>query len=82
MINKIELADKDISIFKFDNFELILNEDNINYILCQNGYFPVDGLISFIKIEDNNYIIKNEDNDKFVISNEDFEKIKEIYLKF
>jgi hypothetical protein len=81
MLDKIEVSEQDELVFEFDNFELTIY-NNEGYILSEEGYFPVEGLQSFKKMDDTNYIIINEDGDRIIISEEDFEKIKEIYLKY
>jgi hypothetical protein len=80
MLDKIEVSEQDELVFEFDNFELTVY-NNEGYILSEEGYFPVEGLQIFKKIDENTYIISNEDGDRIIISEEDFEKIKEIYLK-
>jgi hypothetical protein len=80
MLDKIEVSEQDELVFEFDNFELTVY-NNEGYILSEEGYFPVEGLQSFKKMDENTYIISNEDGDRIIISEEDFEKIKEIYLK-
>jgi hypothetical protein len=81
MLDKIEVSEQDELVFEFDNFELTVY-NNEGYILSEEGYFPVEGLQSFKKMDENTYIISNEDGDRIIISEEDFEKIKEIYLKY
>jgi hypothetical protein len=80
MLDKIEVSEQDELVFEFDNFELTVY-NNEGYILSDTGYFPIEGLQSFKKMDETNYSITNEDSDKMIISEEDFEKIKEIYLK-
>jgi hypothetical protein len=80
MLDKIEVSEQDELVFEFDSFELTIY-NNEGYILSEEGYFPVEGLQSFKKMDENTYIISNEDGDRIIISEEDFEKIKEIYLK-
>lgn len=81
MLDKIEVSEQDELVFEFDSFELTIY-NNEGYILSEEGYFPVEGLQSFKKMDENTYIISNEDGDRIIISEEDFEKIKEIYLKY
>lgn len=80
MLDKIDVAEQDELVFEFDSFELTVY-NNEGYILSDTGYFPIEGLQSFKKMGDINYIIINEDGDRMVISEQDFEKIKGIYLK-
>jgi len=80
MIDQITLSQKEDYNYQFDNFEFVVNGDEHGdqyYILCEEGYFAIDSLENFL-FHDNNYIIINEDDDKFEISIEDFEKIKGI----
>jgi hypothetical protein len=76
----IEIDENDEFVYEFpeSDFELVLHSSG-DYLLCENGYFPVNGLGSF-KPFDNQYVILNEDS-KFFITEEDFEKIKQIYLQ-
>jgi len=51
--------------------------------LSEEGYFAVSGLDSFLKFDDQYVIINVEDSaSKFFITAEDFEKVKDIYLKY
>jgi hypothetical protein len=79
MIDNIEVSEKEESLFQFDNFEFVLHGNDC-YILSDDGYFIIEGLQSFKKMDELTYIIINEEGDKMLISEEDFEKIKEIYL--
>jgi hypothetical protein len=81
MITQIDVSQMDESVFTFDNFEFVLYSDS-SYILSDEGYFLIEGLQSFKKIDDITYILINEEGDKMIISEQDFEKIKDIYLKF
>lgn len=80
MITSIDIDNKEENVYTFKDFELVIHEE-ISYILCDSGYFTIEGLESFKKADENQYIIFNDDNDKFLISEEDFEKVKAIYLK-
>lgn len=80
MLDKIEISEQDEHVFEFNNFEVTVYKNEM-YILSDEGYFSIEGLQTFKKVDDN-YIIINEDRDKMIISDEDFEKIKEIYLKY
>ena len=79
MIYEIIVNDKDELCFNFDNFEFILFGDN-NYLLCDEGYFVVEGLQSFHQLE-NGWSIRNEERDEFILTDEQFELVKEIILK-
>lgn len=79
MLDKITISEQDEHVYQFDNFEFVYYKGD-SYILGENGYFPVDGLQDFKKI-DNDYIVIYED-DKLIINEEDFEKIKNIILNF
>lgn len=79
MIDEIIVNDKDELCFYFDNFEFILFGDN-NYLLCDEGYFVVEGLQSFHQLE-NGWSIRNEERDEFILTDEQFELVKEIILK-
>lgn len=81
MLNKIDISDEDTHVFQFDAFEFVLHKEN-SYILCEEGYFAIEGLHNFKKIDESTYIIINEEEDKFIIDEDDFEKIKEIYINF
>lgn len=78
MIDQIIVNDKDELCFNFDNFEFILFDID-NYILCDSGYFVVEGLQSFLPHEEG-YIIHNEEGDTFIITEEQFEQVKEIII--
>ena len=80
MIDKVEVSEHDEQVFKFDSFEFVLHKE-VSYILSDSGYFIIDGLNSFKFVDDIIYII-NEDQDKFIITEEDFQKIQDIYIKF
>ncbi len=81
MLDSIEVDEKDEQVFSFGTFEFVMHGD-YSYILCDEGYFSIDGLQSFKKVDENTYLVINEEDDKFLIMEEDFEKIKDIYLKF
>ena len=81
MLDKIEVSEKDDAVFQFDDFEFVIHESG-SYILSDSGYFIINGLDSFKKMDDDFYIILDEEDDKMLIKQEDFEKIKEIYLTF
>jgi len=75
----LEIDDTFEQVFEFETFEIVLSK-NGNYLLCDAGFFPIEGLESF-KLISEQYIILNTDGDTFFISEEEFEKIKEIYIK-
>ena len=78
MISQIGISPTDDNVYNFDAFEFVENGGKY-YILCDEGYFSIDGIENFIPC-DTFYIIRNEDEDRFEISIEDFEKIKDILL--
>jgi len=75
----IKIDENDEKVFEFPEFEIVISR-NGNYLLCEEGFFIIDGLENFKKF-DSQYVILNEE-DKFFITEEDFEKIKEIYIKY
>lgn len=76
---QLEISPEDENVFEFDTFELVLHSSG-NYLLCDEGYFAIEGLESF-KPFDADFVVVNDES-KFFITAEDFEKVKEIYLKF
>lgn len=81
MIDKIEVSEVDENVFEFNQFEFVYY-DGDSYILSEEGYFPIEGLQTFKKVDEYNYIVINEEGEKIIIKEEDFEKIKQIYLTF
>jgi hypothetical protein len=82
MIDSIQV-DTDENVFYFDTFELVFHTSG-NYLLCDEGYFGIDGLENFIKSDKDDfdgYLLINEFDKKY-ITVEDFEKIKELYIKY
>ncbi|HPC10076.1 MAG TPA: hypothetical protein PLN85_03280 [archaeon] len=73
----IYISDDDY-LYTFDNFDICFGE--VNYILCESGYFEFQNLQDF-KLKDGSYYITNEDNDFFIFSQKDFELIKELFQK-
>jgi len=76
---ELEIINTEEKIFEFDTFELALHPSG-NYILCEEGYFAVDGLESFKPFNDQ-FVIINEENEKFFIDSNEFEKIKKLYTE-
>jgi len=77
---QLQVEDEEENVFEFDNFELVLHSSG-SYLLCEEGFFSVDGLDSFKPFDDQYVIVNTEDNSKFFLTAEDFEKIKEIWMK-
>jgi len=61
------------------NAELILSEE-VKYILTPESYFPFSSISDFVK-KDNKFILINDDNDIFSISEENFEMISDLLKK-
>ena len=74
----LDLDNSDEHVFEFDSFELVMHNTG-NYLLCEEGFFVITGLENFCEFNEG-YVIVNE-NDKFFITADDFEKIKEIWVK-
>lgn len=74
----IEQDDEDV--YEFHSFELVMHSSG-NYLICEEGYFVVNGLGSF-KPFDDQYVIINDQDDKFFITQDEFEQVKGIYLKY
>jgi len=68
------------NLMVFDiNAELILSEE-VKYILTPESYFPFSSISDFVK-KDNKFILINDDNDIFSISEENFEMISDLLKK-
>jgi len=79
---QIDIDENEEEVYEFGTFELVLHKSG-SYLLSEEGYFAVSGLDSFLKFDDQYVIINVEDStSKFFITAEDFEKVKDIYLKY
>jgi hypothetical protein len=79
-LQTIAIDSEDEQVFEINEFELVLHSTG-DYILCEDGYFALNGLESFKPFNDQFVIINSEDNSKFFLTAEEFELVKQAYLQ-